>query len=270
MMGAGVTTREPKRFPRLPKGQEVATLAQLVWTQPEFELRLTKKQMTEFVFRIPAPGDLRKEQPALYRVLLGPKGADWGRALSVAYWKSKSGKKSVREYINILLYRVFNDALKMLFEQTWNVDEKYADIAGQELKTYQKKARRSSGPQISLKQAVWMAQRYDELLPQLRDLRVSLKKRADKLSNEIVVKEIEQTLPYDLLRRALGKLLHTSERRIGPEHLTSPRVTPRQIALAVIECELEDRHQRFRSITIAKHIRKGKTVVELFAGLPRS
>jgi hypothetical protein len=281
--------KEPKgimRFPRLPKGKKVSELAKGTWTPPTFEATEIDGTTT-FTFRVPTRERLRSLDKDIYRSLFESGAPAWTTALESAYSSAGSGKKSVAEFIDIALYKVFLDALKILIGDAKSLATKYEEpyhtkfVQGIEvdLAEFAATSRRARGPkkrsqESNDKTAIRLYERYAFLKPLVGDL----KKLVDKLKTSGI--DDEGPLNADV---ASGMRDHEWIRHVtsGAAFLELPPTAghtsairgttlgedwaPWQLTAGVIRAEeaekTDSRHKALGVVTIYRRIMRGKKLL---------
>ena len=120
----------PRRYIRVPDSLYIGKMAREVWkVRPKFDIRETEGT-TEFVFRLKfnIPKRIKDSHEAAYQFLFRDTRADWKRTFKLAYSRTRHGGKKAKRQFDILLYKVFVQALVILAKKAKASGELYADL----------------------------------------------------------------------------------------------------------------------------------------------
>jgi hypothetical protein len=254
-----------KRFPRLTTGSEAAAIAKLLWTNPNFNVRVNKHSLaTEFVFSVPFPEEVKHEYAPVKRLFFEDGAPDWETALAHSYWKTSSGKK-VSHFIPNLLHLVLTNGMKQWLEKTMTLAE--TQQAVHELQSFKTQNRTKRGQQPEPRLALWTAMRHEELLEQIASLKKRFKKKKWTRSSELW-RAIERIVGHDVVCKALKELVDNENIEAI---FVDRRVSVERIARAMLKAELEQKplKRSNRPLTLDKYLKLGDELRILLAALPR-
>ena len=240
--------RKPMRFPRYAGDKEIAPAANRVWRNPRFKARCHKDK-TELAFCLPfsIPRRLKRKAPAVFHRLFDGEYAGLASALVLAYRQTEHEGKPIKKRIDLLLRKVFVEALEILKVKH---NDKYgkSDASPNEKQDGLRKALIKPGPQKDerkrRKLAIRLANRYRQVLPQVQKLHKFVHETV--LAEEDIRSQIEERFTYDWVPhvihgKALQNLLPIVGYRLSAEPLSSKVWTPRQLTVGILVCEEEFR-----------------------------
>jgi hypothetical protein len=261
------------RSPRLLTGRETAALQKLLWTTPQFSVRLERKggiaAHTQLVFSIPIPGELRTLYPAVYQVIFGTKTTDWEMAIARGFWASEFNGKSLKTFVPGVLHRAFKKSVQMWLEKHWGQGDEYKKRIPRENSEYLQHSETKTGPQLSHPAAaLWAAKQFRDLPSRIARMRRRFRVEHTGSKTKELKREIEKLFPYDIYVSTLHKLRMSD---ITPWTVVDPLLRPRQIALTAIECGLLRRGYQINSkkASVRQYIELGNKLLADLARIPK-
>ncbi len=258
-----------RRFPRLLEGEQAAALAKLLWQQPWFIVRGRKNKRNEraieFKFRIPAPDGLRRSYPALWELFFGAGIKLWERALTMAYWETKSGDKTLHRYISNFLRVVYRNALGVWLKEVWTLSNNDERKEGQLRAFLNHAGIKRSQPDPWL--ALLVAERFEQLRPAIKNFRIRIRRQAN-MSDHALAQEFQACFPTVPPQKVFSRISAT-EGDSGPRVLFA-RIADATIAEAYLQCELDDRHYKLGKPSLKTYIRFGKQILQSLSELRHS
>jgi hypothetical protein len=254
------------RFPRFGTGEQIAELMLLAWARREVQIR-DHDEFTEIVFRIPVKREFKKWLPVLHGTLFGRPETSWASILDQAYRSDNYGGKPLSRYIDSGIRSAYFSGMKMLVESAKGAkDQKYwSDQIETAVRTYEQEARTTPGPQPSLSVALDILERYESALGKVKSLRSLGRPWVTEDSIEDQIDGLVAPSNRTLVLRALGE---DSERQDFFNTFYSPDVQPRDLTLAIVECDLKrDGHDLGRS-TIVERLTEARAFIKKMAAAP--
>ena len=221
----------------------MAALALVVWKRPQFKV-VTIAGKTYFRFRVPSLRDVRKLETHF-----GLGNVNWERELARAYKGLKTGKDSAHDHVANFLRSAFMEAVRSRIERSDVTGPDYEDQLKRSLEFFAKETKGHTGPQLSAGRALELAQRYDAILPLVREYR-RLSLRAISAEQRQRRNGIEQTLGRAKLSRALSQLLPVFR---DLDHVDWPVVRAEDVALSLLPGKMA-------TSTLRKYIRIGRQI----------
>lgn len=258
----------PRRYIRVPDSLYIGKMAREVWkVRPKFDIRETEGT-TEFVFRLKfnIPKRIKDSHEAAYEFLFTDTRADWKRTFKLAYSRTRHGGKKAKRQFDILLYKVFVQALVILAEKAKASGELYADLIKLEPTLLVVESRRKRRPrkQAYRRKAIRLAKRYKQLKPQVDKLRKFVKNASGSMDENTLRAEAERCFRSEWILHvtqggALKNLLPIPGYTASVESLGRLNWTVRQLTFGIMVCEEEARAPAtpLKAVTIDKYIREG-------------
>lgn len=267
-----IPVSDPKiihRFPRLPVDEKIAELGQKVWMPPRFSV-VELKGTTRFIFSVPIQSRFQEQAPDDYRILFQAKKTTWKEALQRAYLEDPE-KKPIKDYINMVLYKLFCDALIILNTDTSGLTGDYTKFKEDFVGNFKKASKRKPGRRPKDRQdkrAIHLAERHAILLPRMAELRKfvnHLKHSGIDDENQIrlrVAAEFKDDwIPFIIDGTAFEMLLGDAlEGGIVKNVTIAGKWAPWQLTVSVIRCEEKARNPRkpMSLITLFRAIMHGR------------
>jgi hypothetical protein len=261
-----------RRFPRLELGRRAGDLAGMIWRRPRLRVQHNPASATtKFIFTTDVLSGFKTQNVLLYQILFRQRKVKWARALMTAYSQRKDDRKprqkTLKQFIDIILYKLFCEGLEIMMRELTSVGHLSAERLKDELDHLRAAAPRTPGrkarPRKLKKRAIRLARRYKEIGEKAIELRRFLRseerecrKHLDIRWNEDQVRtQCERLVPCHLLLPAMRELLQDQDPNMRT--LATASWTPRDLTIAMIKHEEEQRKSPLALATIEEEIRKG-------------
>lgn len=256
MQGPAKTDASSKsrlRFPRYPNAADIARIAKQIWKKP----RLTVKQKsgrTEFVFALDLDiaEKIRERQLASYMLLIHERKTSLKLALKKSYPKARYGSDRVPHLADRILFKVFVEALTILFEEANNIEGPYQGRLGEGGQKIRDLARRKQRPPDHERAEIArrMSTRYAELTPLVTQLKKFVRVNRTRFDEKALRVEVEKEFPTDWIKHvtrgdALKNLPEIPGHPTSTDSLSKLSWTPRQLSVAILLCEEKNRGSEF-------------------------
>jgi hypothetical protein len=237
---------QPKRFPRYARGEDVAKALERIWRLPHFTVHADRKS-TDFIFQLPfsIPKRLERRNLAVYSRLFPNGKSGWANVLVNAYRTTRDKGKPVKSRIGLLLKKVLVEAAALLLDkhkEAFQQDQAMLVEAQESLR----KGVIKTGPAINehkrTKTSIRLAKRYNELLPQVKEIRKFVKQRESSLKDSDLRAALERSFQYPWIKFikngcALNNLLPIPGHDSRIQTISTKQWTARQLSVGIIVCE---------------------------------
>lgn len=242
-----------KRLPRYPTANDIGGLARKIWKRPKFRVGLPSNT-TEFIFSLgfSIPKKVKNHHLAFHSLLFDPKRSAWSRALNRSYKEARQGSQRVRDVSERMLFKVFAQALAILFEEARLSEGPYKGfIEGDAQAVLETAKRRRRPPDRARKTcAKRMAERYDSLLPEVKALLKFITCPAQRVKNTNVAQVVGEQFSQEWVKHvtegiALQNLPLIAGHDNRTECLMELKCTARQLTVGIIFAEERQRNPKF-------------------------
>lgn len=195
---------QPRRFPRYARGEDAGKALEKIWRLPRFSVH-SGRESTDFKFQLPfsIAKELKRRNLAVYCRLFPNGKQGWANALANAYGIARDKGKPVKSRIGFLLKKVVVEAVARLLEkhkEAFQQDQAMLSEAQESLR----KTVIKTGPAIDdrklRKTAIRLAKRYDELLPQVKELRKFIEESEASLNDSALRTAIDRAFQYPWIK----------------------------------------------------------------------